>query len=67
MYKRYIACDICGKGFESYNNDCKRCEYYHDGFDRHGKTKSNLGYQIDAGLENLIYIANQIKDFDSYE
>lgn len=67
MLKEYIACDICGKSFKSYSDDCKRCEYYHDGFDRHGKTKSNLDYQIEVGLESLIYMANQIRNEDSYD
>lgn len=66
MIKKYIACDICGKSFESYSDDCKRCEYYHEGFDRHGTTKSNLDYQIEAGLESLMYLASQIKDEDNY-
>lgn len=67
MDEKYIACDICGKSFESYSQDCQRCEYYYDGLNRHGKTKSNLDYQIEAGLESLVYMANQIKNEDSYE
>lgn len=61
MQNKIIACNICGLSFDSQNKQfCQNCKYYHEGLKKFGITKSNLDYQIEAGLKSLEYIAKQI-------
>lgn len=56
----HITCDICAGLFDSNNKNCKRCEFYDEGFSKYGRTKSNLDCQIEAGIISLKCIINQI-------
>lgn len=58
----YVACDaICGSGFDSNRTLCKSCEFYNEGFDKYGKTKSMMDYQVEALVDSGKCIAEQIK------
>ena len=61
MENNIIMCNICAGSFDSNDNQfCKPCEFYHEGLKKFGKTKSNLDYQIEAGIKSLICMVKQI-------
>ena len=62
MDKDFIFCDICGCSFDSQDKKfCQKCEFYNKGLKKYGKTKSNLDYQIEAGIKSIKFMINNLK------
>ncbi len=60
---KLIACEVmCGSGFCSNDKFCIKCEYFSEGLDKYGKTKTNMDYQVDALVKSVMIISKQIKD-----
>ena len=51
--KTSYTCNICAFSFDSAFKECKKCEFYQEGLEKFGHTKSNEECQLEILIDIL--------------